>query len=237
MMYRSPILVFAAIALLCGCAASKKEQLVAPQSTLAPYGNTGAELLLAVLPLGNESGTTAVDCGILTDKLTAAAEEVRGIRTIPQNTVLKLMASQNITRISGPDEASRLATALGVDGVLIGTVNSYDPYTPALGLSVALFGAPGTPLAGTAGGSPLSLVSSNLDGKNQQVQMDVRNYAIGRVPPNSALAWRRYLASMDLYCEFACHELMREMMRKEWLRLGKSDSAKTQTDGSKTESP
>lgn len=212
---------------LVGCATTKMEQLIAPTATLAPYGEGSTEVVFAVLPLRNESGTTTVDCGILTDKLIAAAEDIQGVRTVPQNAALKAMAANNISQIRSEQEASQVAGALGVDAILVGTVNAYDPYAPTIGMTIALIGAPGATIAAGNPSPTLSIVSNNLDGKSQQVQIDVRDYAVGRVPPNSALSWRRYLASMDLFSEFACHRTLRDLMNKEWNRLGKTPPSAT----------
>jgi hypothetical protein len=43
---------------------------------------------------------------------------------------------------------------------------------------------------------------------------------MGRSPNESAIGWRRYLASMDLYSEFASHQVLAELMQAEWLRVG-----------------
>ena len=69
------------------------------------------------------------------------------------------------------------------------------------------------------GDRPLALISENLDGKNHQVQMDVKSYAEGRTEALSALGWRRYLASMDLFSEFAASYVVGRMIQSEWIRL------------------
>jgi hypothetical protein len=228
MMIRGTSILLAVLsAALVGCASTKKEHLVAPSATIAPYAADGVEVVFAVIPLRNESGTTTVDCGVLTDKLIAAAEDIQGVRTIPQNAVIKAMAANGISQIRSEQEASAVAGALGVDALLVGTVNAYDPYAPTIGMTIALIGAPGATIAAGNTSPTLSIVSNNLDGKSHQVQIDVRDYAVGRVPPNSALSWRRYLASMDLFSEFACHRTLRDMMDKEWNRLGKTPPSAT----------
>jgi len=65
------------------------------------------------------------------------------------------------------------------------------------------------------------VISEFLDGKNHQVVMDVQAYATGRHDPNSALAWRRYLASMDLYSEFAAWHAVGRLIDHEWIRLAR----------------
>src|SRR6185436_9665749 len=73
--WRRGAVLFAAL-VLGGCA--KTERLTAPAVTTAPYDTTKGEVLWAVVPLRNESGTSVVNIGNMSDKLVSAAEEVRG---------------------------------------------------------------------------------------------------------------------------------------------------------------
>ena len=85
---------------------------------------------------------------------------------------------------------------------------------------------------------PLSRVSAVLDASDGRVRAAVKRYASTRGPddpetrrggPFSSLpgyaggeddaSWRRYRLSMDLYSEFAAHEMVRRLMRAETLRL------------------
>lgn len=222
-----------------GCA-SKGERLTAPQKIVAPYDVSRGEVLWAVVPLRNESGTSIVDLGALSDRVVAAVEEVEGVRCVPLNRTIQAMNVLGYTSLRSPAEARSLAQAMGVDGVLVGSVTAYDPYVPTLGIALALYARPGsigpgqqpldprslaTRATDTAPGTwsrsegPVAVVSEHLDGKNHQVQMDVRGYAEGRTRSPSALGWRRYLASMDLYCEFAAYHAVDELIKQEWVRL------------------
>lgn len=49
--------------------------------------------------------------------------------------------------------------------------------------------------------------------------MDVKSYAEGRLNGPNALGWRRYVASMDLYSEFAMYRLLDDVIRQEWVRV------------------
>jgi hypothetical protein len=51
--------------------------------------------------------------------------------------------------------------------------------------------------------------------------MDVRSFASGRSTPTDALAWRRYIAAMPLFEEFATYFAVSQLMQQEWIRLGR----------------
>jgi len=227
-----------------GCA--PKEQLVAPRVLMSPYDTTRGDVLWAVVPLRNESGTSLAESYDISDKVVAAAAQVRGLRVLPLNRTIAVMRAMKLTDLQTPADAKRLAAELGVDGLVLGSITAWDPYNPPkLGLALALYARPGA--MEQSGGqaldtrvlqfqpteyryfprssfdsAPASVVSEYLDGKNHQVLMDVRSYAQGRHDPNTALGWRRYLASMDLYCEFAAWHTMSQLIDHEWLRLAKA---------------
>jgi hypothetical protein len=64
-------------------------------------------------------------------------------------------------------------------------------------------------------------VSEHLDAKNHQVLMDVKSYAEGRHDPKTALGWKRFTASMDLYTEFAAWRTVGQLVDHEWIRLAR----------------
>lgn len=232
------------LASMSGCEnAASRDRLTAPATTRAPYDASLGEVLWAVIPLANESGTEIVDPLRLTDQLVAAAEEVEGVRTVPLNRTLRAMNDMGLRGVSSPDEVRQLAAAMGVDGIIVGTITAYDPYDPpTLGLSLALYArtaamgsreAEGplnprtlaasptetqlTPAA--LGDRPAAVVSANLDAKDHNVLMALRDYAEGRHDPVSALGWRRYTASMDLYTQFATQHLVAALVEQEHRRL------------------
>lgn len=230
---------------LAGCGTPAPE-LTAPQITLAPYETPQGEVILAVAPLRNESGTTAIDPLTLGDKVVAALEEVRGVRCLPLNRTLETMRALKMQGVAAQGDVAALASAMGVDGVVIGSITAYDPYTPTIGLSLVLWARPGSPIEGgqAVGGldahalqsavsepapsrarkanGAVASASEHLDGKNHQVLMDVRSYAFGRHNPKDAMNWRRYVSSMPLYEEFAAGFVVSRLMQQEWMRLGRS---------------
>jgi hypothetical protein len=238
---RNLALAALAACIISGCA-SNHGALVAPQAIISPYNAGSSEVLWAIAPLHNESGTTEVDAISLTDKVTTAAEEIRGVRTVPLNRTLEAMRSLALGSIRNPGDARRLAQAMGVDGVIVGSVTAYDPYTPTIGLTLALFARPGAGIEGIRSAptprqleaqaidngsrspsqfaeKPLSVVSEILDAKDHQVLMDLRSFAAGRSDSDSALGWHRYTASVNLYSEFAAYHALDVLIRSESIRI------------------
>jgi hypothetical protein len=230
-----------------------REQLVPPRVIVAPYheGRGGqSEVLWAVVPLRNESGTTVVDTLAMTDALTQQVEQIRGITTLPLNRTVAMMYALALDSIDSPQQARSLIDALGVDGLVVGSITAYDPYEPPkYGLALALFARPGSmgtpgvrandPLTsdpsllnaattdaaidvGSETLAPVSFAAEHLDGRNHEVQMAVKSYADGRSDTVSALGWRRYLVSMPLYAEFASNRLAERLIESERLRLAKT---------------
>jgi hypothetical protein len=243
MLIRWTLLGLVALALsACG---SSKPQLVPPRTLAAPYDSAHGEVLWAVVPLRNESGTTLLETAEVSDKVVAAASQVRGVRCLPLNRTIATMRALKMTELASPADVKRLATEMGVDGVIVGSITAWDPYDPPkLGLALALYSRPGTMDHPGAEGldtrkleyqptdyqyfprsaydsAPASVVSEYLDGKNHEVLMRVREYATGRHDPESALNWHRYLASMDLYSEFAAWHTVGRLIDHEWIRLAR----------------
>lgn len=259
-MFSSAIVAVIVCAGLWGCSSGPKDRLTSPRVIVAPYDTSRGEVLFAFAPLNNESGVSTLDAEMITDKLVAAAEEIRGVRAVPLNRTLQAMSAAGLRRLSSPAEAKQLAQAMGVDAIIVGSITSYDPYTPVLGLTLAMFARNGSlagagpqsvdPRAITASATdralpgtrfedaPTAVVSENLDAKNHQVLLDVQAFAQGRVRESSALGWRRYTASFPLYCEFAGFMMMEELMSQEWVRVGRGTApnaaqaqAQVSTDG------
>lgn len=233
---------FAFVQLIAGCSGSG---MTVPQAQMAPYDTSKGDVLWAVVPLRNESGFSQVDAFQVSDKVVAAASQVRGVRCLPLNRTISAMRSLDMLELVNPEEAQKLATAMGVDGIIVGSITAYDPYNPPkLGLALALYSRPG--MLDKQGATnidtrkltyqptdyryftrssfkdaPESVVSEFMDGKNHQVQMDVQRYASGRNDPTSALSWKRYLVSMDLFCEFGAWQCVGRLLDHEWLRVAR----------------
>jgi hypothetical protein len=233
--------------LVLGGCAGERDPLTPPKPLVAPYDATAGEALWAVAPLMNESGVSFVDSGKVADALVAAASEVRGVTCLPLNRTLITMRGRQLKGVSTPAEARALANALGVDGLIVGTITAYDPYDPPkIGLSLALWTRERSGLAGLdpmqlqsaftdqdrrsrrSGFSPdrpSAVVSEHLDAANHEVQMSLRQYQLGRSDPGTALGWRSGLVNMDLYTNFAAHWAVSRLLEQERIRLGQDRAA------------
>jgi hypothetical protein len=239
---------------LTGCTSRvPREQLIPPRVLVAPYheGRGGQpEVLWAVAPLRNESGTTLVDTLAMTDTLTQQVEQIRGVTTVPLNRTLGMMQALGLSSIDSPQQAQAVIDALGLDGMIVGSITAFDPYDPPkYGLALALFarpGAMGTPGPGTNDPlssdpsllnaastdsainvsreslAPVAFAAEFIDGRNHEVLMAVESYAAGRNDTVSALGWRRYLASMPLFADFASYCLAERLIESERLRLART---------------
>ncbi len=230
----------ALLALLAGCA--RGPDLVNPTVLRSPYDASRGDVLFAVAPLRNESGTTVFRVEEVSDAIVFAAGSVPGIRCLPLNRTIAEMRGLGMREITGPGDLEALAEAMNVDGLIVGTVTAYDPYNPpALGLSLALHAgnpsfAGGPELDNIRGAitdpqmpapsryieMPVASMSQVFDGRNQGVQMQVRRYAEGRIEHDAPRGWQTYLASMPLYTEFVAHAAVGQLLDQERLRLARA---------------
>lgn len=223
-----------------GCGGSS---LTPPDTLVSPYDSAYGEALWAVAPLVNESGTTILELDALTDALVRSCQQIEGVRCLPLNRVLSEMRGLGMSStVRTPDEAAALASRLGVNGLIVGTVTDYDPYNPPkLGMSLvlqsgaALSRQAGLNLDGLRGGAttsetgstarytelPNASISIVFDGRNHATLMEMRRYASGRHDPGTASGWRTYLTSMPLFSEFAAHAAVGRLLDEERLRLAR----------------
>lgn len=240
------MLFLRALALAVACAAiagCRGSSLTPPNVLVSPYDSARGEALWAVAPLMNESGTTIVELDAVSDALVRSCQQIEGIRCLPLNRVLAEMRGLGMQVIGSPEEAAALASRLGVNGLIVGTITDYNPYEPpTIGLSLVLetgesFVDPGGLnldglRGGVTGGSagetgataryaerPSASVSVVFDGRNHATQMELRRYAVGRHEAGSALGWRTYLSSMPLFTEFAAHAAVSRLLDEERLRV------------------
>jgi hypothetical protein len=233
--------LLAAATLSTGCA-GKPDELTAPEMLVAPYNQTAGKQLWAVAPLRNESGVSTVDTFAISDALVARSAEVRGIACLPLNRTIAAMRAMGISSVRSPAEARALARTLGADAIVVGSVTAYDPYDPPkIGLTLGLYPAGGTgstidtrtlTASGTDAATtkfadqPSSVASEYLDAANHEVLINLRRYATGRHQDQSALGWKRYTASMELYTDFAAYWSLYRLLQQEQLRIGLQNTAR-----------
>lgn len=229
---------------LWGCGAPPAA-LMPPNTITSPYNSLRGDVLWAIVPPRNESGTSVVDEQAVGDAIAAAVMEIRGVTALPINRTLEAMRALEMSEVSSPEHVRRLAQVMGVDGVLVGSISAWDPYNPpAIGLSLALYarsGAMGSLDEGALDpkrlseaatdadflahsnfeSTPVSVASEHLDARNHQTKLFVKEYAQGRSDSPSALDWHIYFASMDLYTRFAAYHTLRQLMENEWLRTSR----------------
>lgn len=220
-----------------GCAA-KSDHLVQPSVLTSPYDPARGQTLWAVAPLSNESGVSTLDALKVSDALVGAIGQTRGMGAIPVNRVLAAMVAKNVQSIRTPQDAKAVADALGVDGLVVGSVTAYDPYDPPkLGLNLALYmkdrpddlAVDPKTLQGSYtdagsrptsfGGRPTGAITEYIDAASHDVLIDIKDFANGRHDPGSALNWRRYTASMELFTEYAAYRCVRSLLKKEQARV------------------
>ncbi len=95
-----------------------------------PYKVLEGEVLLAVVPLQNESETSLVELLVISDHLVGAIEETQGLRCLPIDRTLAAMEGLTFQRVRTPAESRTLAQTLDVDGIVVGSVTACDPYAP-----------------------------------------------------------------------------------------------------------
>jgi hypothetical protein len=212
---------------------------------IAPYAE---RRVWAVAPLRNESGTLQVDGAALADHLARQLENAEKIDVLPVNRVLAAMESLRMAEITSPAEALKVLAVLQCDGLIVGTVSTYDPYDPPkLGMAIELYTSPrfeerhitdlrALTSAGTERESPRSarprqpvqVVSAFFDAADPDVRRKIARYATDRrvqkdpmfvFQKNPEEPERMYRISMDLYSEFVSYVMSWRLLRAETIRL------------------
>jgi hypothetical protein len=217
-----------------GCGSTPR--LSTPVEHAAPYGEP---VRWAIVPLLNESPTSLADPLRVADALQAEVQAIEGIDALPVNRTIAAMKDLGIVRVTSAYEAQQLIRVLDVDGLLVGSISTWNPYPPlSLGLALELHvrGSASSrtvdPMAvtiaaaddrtspGTLGPvGPAAAVSSLYDSADHQVLKWVREYAEARHVPETAFGERIYLVSMDRYARFASWHLLGSIIGHERLRL------------------
>ncbi|MEM1110077.1 MAG: hypothetical protein AAGH99_15435 [Planctomycetota bacterium] len=216
----------------------------------APYPT---RQVFAVAPFRNESGSAFADGVAMADKVTQRLALTRGIDTLPVNRVLSAMDALGMSRIANKGDAIRLRQTLGVDGLVIGTVTAYQPYSPPkLGMNLELYldarlawqgseidtrelsSAATEQTAVLPGGAatrrqPVTALGGFYDAADPNVIDLLEAYVAERKPEGSLdYALRRHTLSIDLYSEFVSTQVTTQLMAAERLRLRRPNASNTQ---------
>lgn len=235
MRYAAIISIFLILAV--GCEPKKKP---------IPYGREAGMYLpgdrpkiWGVAPVVNLSGQDGVDPLIQADLLYQQLQPVQGVTVIPVDRVVAVYQALHIDRVQSEDQAKAVCEALALDGLVVATVTTYDPYNPPkCAIALQLF-QPGEQtkaptinahdLAQAAAPPPGSNEPTHVnflqvvgmyDAANGSVRDSLREYAHGRYDPQSPLGGAEYYLSMDRYCGFVYHDLLHKLFEEPQLNPG-----------------
>lgn len=251
MLCRGLVVAMTMVAAVSGGCAARPAPVVVTANLRSPYPENK---VWAVAPLSNDSGVSVIDTLALTDQIVDEVSKIRGVDVLPLNRTLDGMRAMNLARVSSTDEALTLARTLNVDGLIVGNISAFDPYSPPkLGMTLQLFSpeprgltnttvdigalesaAREMPLAGlTVYRQPVAGASEIVDAQDNDVVVHLQQYAMGRSNPSTSLGWRRYLVDMDLYTHYVAYRLLDRMLEQERERITFRASAAGAGDGSR----
>ncbi|MSR41421.1 MAG: hypothetical protein EXS10_05915 [Phycisphaerales bacterium] len=231
------IKALAALALVVGGATGcSPVRLSNPVILQSPYPE---ERVWAVVPFGNESGVSIVDGAAVADRFVEEAEGVDGLRCLPVNRTIAAMKSLGMTGVFDRQQASTLMRTLQADGLVLGTVTTYDPYKPLrLGIAVELISGspednrrpidlreltmPTSESFGTEGtGARVAMAQASrlFDARGHDTMAELDVYTMGRTEQDGSFGNRAYETRMDLFARFASYVLIRDLLHQEGYRI------------------
>lgn len=211
---------------------------IQPETIVSPFARDG---LWGVVPFANESGVSSVDSAKVADAFTAELEQVEGISTVPVNRVILAMRRLGLPTVSTQAEARAVMNALGLDGLVVGTVTAWNPYPPpTMGAAAQVFIRPDREVVAVgdtrnltrspsgerppaeidpAGSWVGGQASGMFDGSSHQTLAWLDAYAAGRTQPESSYGRDIYLVSMELYTRFVSYRLIRGLLDSSAARM------------------
>ncbi len=192
---------------------------------------------ILVTPLLNQSPSSDFDPIVATDTLVAELSQVEGLVVLPTNRALKPLVARGKTAVTSIAEAMQLAGEVGADGVLVGAITDYSPYSPQkVGMTLQLHwvradmtgggldpvreGRLASPSGATGSVSRrASQVQAVLDASRDDVVTWVEAYASSHRGQDSPYGWRKYLVDSDAYMHFVCHEMIVRLLNAELERI------------------
>lgn len=217
---------------LTGC--YKPEQIVRPDKYRSPYQQN---VRWAVVPFADQAPQTSVNTMQFMMAVNQQLQQTIGIDPVPATDVIQAMRQLGIAQIQGAKEAVMLAKELQVDGVLVGSITDWDPYDPPkIGVTVKLYCVSRDPgyavsprllqeapsdrnLPMRNDYAPTAEVNAYIDAANGNTLTRMKNFALGRTPMGTPNGWHMYLMNMNLYVEFAAHDMLRQIFSVEWHRM------------------
>ncbi len=211
-----------------------------PKTTLTnPYGR---QMTIAIAPVLNYSGNPDLDPVKVTDILYSEMQQVDGFSVVPVNRMLAQMVRDNIVMIETPQQALKLASALGADAIVVAAITEYNPfYPPIVGIAAQIYGleqeAAGPtmkidPVAMERQATPLKVsvdIAPQFWPKNQVQRIYnsrdkamahlVEEFAEDRGTAGSPYKWEVYLRSQEYYLRFVSFKLIEELLDKELRRI------------------
>jgi hypothetical protein len=224
-------MLFAAMSLLCGC--THHEPQYGSELQLSMPGLR--RQVWAVAPAIDLSGEN-VDPLLQADLVFDQLQQVHGMTVIPVNRVIEVFMSLRIAQVQSPEQAAVVCELLGCDALVVPTVTLYDPYNPPkFGGALQLFEKPigyARPAASVEMQDPVTQepatqvapvlpltgnfkqVVGMFDAANGSTREDLWLYAEGRNDPQGPMGPKEYVESMDRYCGFAYHQLIRDLLHR-----------------------
>ncbi|MCZ6834626.1 MAG: hypothetical protein O7G85_02530 [Planctomycetota bacterium] len=235
---RTIIVSLLMVGLLMSC---ETQKLQSPDFLKAPYRTAQ---LWAVAPFNNESGSSLVETYRIADLFTEQVQQVEGLNALPVNRVIVAMRQLELESITTPEDAGTLLRLLGVDGLIVGTISSYDAYPPPkMGVALQLYHrnedgsysdldpraltkAPtdDPPMHFVSIQTPQAQAAGVFDASNHQTLMWLEQYTTGRTEPDSAFGDEAYLVSMELFTEFVSYRLIHDLLEFEQHRIQPSET-------------
>lgn len=209
--------VFALASMLPALAAcDPRPQLAEPLVLRSPFPQAQ---VWAVAPFSNESGVSSADGSRVADQFVKAVEESNGLSCVALNRTLATMQMLRMRAVLTDADAERLRQAMGVDALVLGTITSWDPYPPpkmALAAQVYLRPEIAIPASGQGApaGAPAAAASGSFDASNHAVIAALRKFSAARHEPGASYGEGIYLVDMGRFSEFACHEVLAQLLGK-----------------------
>lgn len=195
-----------------GC--DSRPALRQPEVLRSPFA---APQLWAVAPFMNESGVSNADGSRVADQFVKVIEETEGLSCVALNRTIATMQVLGMRSIRTDQDAVRLRDAMGVDGLVVGTITAWNPYPPPkIGLAAQVYLREGlidpATLAPVAGDRPTSAASGFFDSANHAVLASLRRYSSARHEPEGSYGEDIYLVDMSRFAEFASHEILTRIL-------------------------